>query len=101
MSSGLQDADQGRGRPLAPAQGLLTMKPWSVIAAAVLLPGPGQVLLGRPMRGLLLLFRTVIFGAITYHLLTDATTSRVGRFSGGYAVWVLSVVEVTRMACRR
>ena len=76
------------------------MRPWLVIVAAVLVPGSGHVLLGRPMRGLLLLFWMIILGAITYRL-TGETTSAVGRFSGGFAVWALSVVEVARMARRR
>ena len=70
------------------------------IIAAIVVPGSGHVLLGRPMRGLLLLFWMLIFGFITFHL-TSATTSPVGRFSGGFAIWAISVVEVARMTRRR
>ena len=76
------------------------VKLWMATTAAILVPGSGHVLLGRPMRGLLLLFWMIIFATITYHL-TPETVSRVGRLSGGFAVWAISVVEVTRMAARR
>ena len=77
------------------------MRPWMATAAAIVVPGSGHVLLGRPMRGLILLFWMIIFAAITYHLAPE-TVSRVGRLSGGFAVWAIYVVEVARLApCRR
>lgn len=69
-------------------------------AAAIVVPGSGHVLLGRPMRGLLLLFWMIVFAAITYQL-APANVSRIGRFSGGFAVWAISVVEVARLAALR
>ena len=73
---------------------------WLIVLAAACVPGSGHVLLGRPMRGLILLFWMIIFAAITWHLAPD-TVSRVGRLSGGFAVWAISVVEVARVAARR
>ncbi len=70
------------------------------IAAALVVPGSGHVLLGRPMRGLMLCFWMILFAVITWHL-TPEHISRVGRLSGGIAVWVISVVEVARLAARR
>jgi hypothetical protein len=73
------------------------MRAWLAIASAVVVPGSGHVLLGRPMRGLVLLFWMIILGYITFQLSND-TISPVGRFAGGIAVWALSVVEVWRIA---
>ena len=78
----------------------MTMRLWTATAAAIVVPGSGHVLLGRPMRGLILLFWMIIFAAITYHLAPE-TVSRGGRLSGGFAVWAISVVEVARLAARK
>ena len=75
------------------------MRPALIVAAAVVVPGSGHVLLGRPWRGLIFLFWMIIFGVITFHLTTVAI-SPVGRLSGGLAVWALSIVEAYRLACR-
>ncbi|MFA5863323.1 MAG: hypothetical protein WC975_01400 [Phycisphaerae bacterium] len=72
------------------------MKAWVAIASAVVVPGSGHVLLGRPMRGLMMLFWMVLFGFITFHLTTEKI-SLIGRFSGGLAVWAISVLEVCRI----
>ncbi len=69
---------------------------WLLMVAALLIPGSGHVLLGRPMRGLLLLFWMCILAFVTFRL-SNETISIVGRFSGGIAVWVLSVLEVSRL----
>ena len=76
------------------------MRPWMATAAAIVVPGSGHVVLGRPMRGLILLFWMIIFATITWHLAPE-TVSRVGRLSGGFAVWAISVVEVARLAARK
>lgn len=73
------------------------MKPWLAVAGAIVVPGSGHVLLGRPMRGLILLFWMLIFGYLTFQLSGEAV-SPIGRFAGGIAVWALSVVEVWRLA---
>jgi hypothetical protein len=76
------------------------MRPWLAIAAAVIIPGSGHVLLNRPMRGLLLLFWMIILGYITFRL-TAENISAVGRLSGGIAVWAISVVEAANLVRRR
>jgi hypothetical protein len=76
------------------------MPSWLVIAAAIIVPGSGHVLQGRPMRGLLLLFWMIIFGYITFHL-TRENVTMIGRLSGGIAVWAISVVEVAHLSHRR
>jgi hypothetical protein len=75
------------------------MKAWLALVGAVVVPGAGHVLLGRPMRGLILLFWMIILGYITFQLSSPAV-SPIGRFAGGIAVWVLSVVEIWRMTSR-
>ncbi|WP_459930137.1 hypothetical protein [Desulfosporosinus burensis] len=63
------------------------------IIAAMIIPGSGYLFLSRPMRGLVMLFWMCIFGYITFKL-TSPDISVIGRYSGGIAVWVISVLEV-------
>jgi len=68
----------------------------AVFLSAVFIPGSGFVWLGKPARGLLYLAWIVFFGYLTYHL-TTARISPVGRYSGGLAIWALSLVEMYRL----
>lgn len=70
-------------------------KRWLPLIAAIIIPGSGYVLLGKPLRALQMLFFMGFFGYVTFNL-TSETTSPLGRFAGGFAVWALSVVEVSR-----
>jgi hypothetical protein len=76
------------------------MSRWLPVISAAIIPGSGHVILGRPMRGLVFLFWMVIAGYITYHL-TMETTSLIGRLSGGLAVWVISILEVSKISRSR
>ncbi|HBP65911.1 MAG TPA: hypothetical protein DD730_17060 [Desulfosporosinus sp.] len=69
------------------------MPEWFPVLAAFIVPGSGYVLLSRPMRGLVMIFWMCIFGYITFQL-SAANISIIGRFSGGIAVWVISILEV-------
>jgi len=73
------------------------MNPWLPILAAFLIPGAGHVLLGQAKRGLLMVFWVAVFGMITLQL-SDPGRSFVGRFAGGFAIWVLSILDVARMS---
>lgn len=73
------------------------MPAWLPVIAAMIIPGSGYVLLSRPMRGLLMVFWMFIFGFITFNL-SSTDISVIGRYSGGIAVWVMSVIEVYRIA---
>lgn len=42
----------------------------------------------------------MVMGFITYQL-TEDTRSFIGRYSGGFAVWVLSVIEVHAMVFKK
>lgn len=68
-----------------------------MIVSAMIIPGSGHVVLGKPVRGLLLVFWMFVFGYITFHL-TIPEISLVGRWSGGIAVWFLSMLEVRKLA---
>lgn len=70
------------------------------IIAAMIIPGSGYLFLSRPMRGLLMLFWMCIFAYITFQL-TTPQISVIGRYSGGIAVWVISVLEVYHMTDKR
>ena len=76
------------------------MPAWGPVMAAFLVPGSGYVLLSRPMRGLVMIFWMCIFGYITFQL-SSANISVIGRYSGGIAVWVISVLEVYHITRRK
>jgi hypothetical protein len=69
------------------------MPAWAPLLASFVIPGSGYVLLARPMRGLVMIFWMIIFGYITFQL-TSQSISFVGRYAGGIAVWVISILEV-------
>lgn len=76
------------------------MPAWVPILATIFVPGSGYVLLSRPMRGLLMVFWMLIFGYVTFRL-TSTHISVIGRFSGGIAIWVISVLEVYRLTRKK
>lgn len=76
------------------------MPAWGPVMAAFLVPGSGYVLLARPMRGLVMIFWMCIFGYITFQL-SSPNISVIGRYSGGIAVWVISVLEVYHITRRK
>lgn len=69
------------------------------LLSTILIPGSGYVFLGRPMRGLVMLFWMIIFGYLTF-MISSPEISFIGRISGGLAVWMLSVIEVYRAISR-
>lgn len=79
---------------------VLKLPRWGIILAAVLVPGAGYVLTGRPYRALIFLFFMGFFGFVTFQL-TGTNISPIGRFSGGLAVWALSVLELVGNKRRR
>jgi len=71
------------------------MPPWLILISALVVPGSGHVFLGRPHRGLVMLFWMVILGFMTFRL-APPQAGFIGQISGGAAVWALSVIDVTR-----
>lgn len=76
------------------------LKFWMLMLLAMMIPSSGYVFLGKSMRGLMMLMWMFVFAFITWHL-TDESISFVGRMSGGFAVWTLSIMEVYRFGKRR
>ena len=71
--------------------------PWTVLAAAVLLPGTGQVLNGSPQRGLVFLFFMVMLGRVSLNLM-PSHASFIGRNIGGVFIYGISVIDAYRHA---
>ncbi len=63
------------------------------VFAGMLIPAAGHLMIGRYQRGFIMLVWMLVMGFITYKL-TDESISFVGRFSGGFAIYLLSVLDV-------
>ena len=73
------------------------VNPYLVLAAAILLPGTGQVLNRQPVRGLTFVFFIILLGAFT--LKTAAQdVSIIGKLSGGLFVYGLSIIDAYKLA---
>ncbi|MDZ4093593.1 MAG: hypothetical protein U1D35_01625 [Paracoccaceae bacterium] len=71
--------------------------PYLVLAAALVLPGTGQVLNREPGRGLMFLFFILLLGGFT--LKTAALdVSLVGKFAGGIFVYAMAVFDAYKRA---
>jgi len=66
------------------------------LISSLVVPGSGFVIIGKPIRGLMYLVWIIFFGCITFKL-TSPEVSLIGRFSGGLAVWTLSLLELYRL----
>lgn len=71
--------------------------PYLVLAAAILLPGSGHVMLGIATRGLQFIFFMVILAWITTKF-APADASFLGRHAGGFLIYALSVLDAYRIA---
>lgn len=71
--------------------------PLAVLALAAVLPGMGHVAIGRPFRGLMFVFYTLLLGIITVNL-ADPDRSVLGRYAGGILVYAISVMDAYRLA---
>lgn len=73
------------------------LNPYLVLAAAIVLPGAGQVLNRQPFRGLLFLFFMFLLGG--YTLKTAAPdVSLLGKFAGGVFVYAMAIFDAYRHA---
>lgn len=73
------------------------VNPWLILAAAILLPGAGQVLNRQPVRGLILVFFVILLGAFTLKT-ADPGVSFVGKFAGGLFVWAMAIFDAYHTA---
>lgn len=73
------------------------LSPRLVLAAALILPGTGQVLNRQPVRGLMFLFFILLLGG--YTLKTAAPdVSIIGKLSGGIFVYAMSIFDAYKQA---
>ena len=71
--------------------------PRLVLAAAILLPGAGQVINREPVRGLIFLFFLLLLGGFT--LKTAAPeVSMVGKLAGGIFVYAMAIFDAYKRA---
>lgn len=66
--------------------------PFFVLAAALLLPGMGQVLNGMLVRAWIMLFFALSLGVVSWHM-TTPEHSFVGRRAGGFFVYAVMVMD--------
>jgi hypothetical protein len=71
--------------------------PYLILAAAIILPASGHVLLRVPARGLQFLFFMVVLGWVTAKI-APADASFVGRHAGGFLIYALSVLDAYKIA---
>ena len=71
--------------------------PYLVLAAAILLPGSGQVWNGTPFRGLVFLFFILLLGTVTL-LTAGPEVSLVGKLAGGIFVYAISILDAYKIA---
>jgi len=64
-----------------------------ILFSSIVIPCSGYVVMQRHNRGLIMLMWIFAMGYITYHL-TSPEAPFLYRFSGGFAVWFFSVIEV-------
>lgn len=67
-----------------------------MLFSALIVPGSGHVLAGRPVRGLFYVFWIFSMGYITW-MITDASVDFVLRCTGGILVWIASVAEINQI----
>ena len=75
------------------------VKVFAVVLLSMVIPGSGYVLLGKSVRGIMMLMWMFMFGYVTYKL-TSVDISLIGRLSGGLGVWTISVVETHKLALK-
>ncbi|MGE0210661.1 MAG: hypothetical protein AB7S41_03115 [Parvibaculaceae bacterium] len=71
--------------------------PYLVLAAAVVLPGAGQLLNGQAPRALQFLFFIVVLGWVSSHLAPPGV-SFLGRYAGGIFIYAMAVYDAYRTA---
>lgn len=74
-----------------------TIKRILTLISAMIIPGSGHVVLKKPVRGLMLVFWMLAMGFITYNI-TDESISFLGRYAGGFLVYILSILEVWKIS---
>jgi hypothetical protein len=71
--------------------------PYVILAAAILLPGFGYVLLGQTRRGFTMQMFMIVFAFVTWHL-APAEATLIGKLAGGIFLYALTIPESYRTA---
>jgi hypothetical protein len=71
--------------------------PLAVLAAAIVLPGSGQVINREPFRGLIFLFFMLLLGGFTL-VTARPEVSLVGKLAGGLFVYAISIFDAYKKA---
>ncbi|PQV56810.1 hypothetical protein LX70_02384 [Defluviimonas denitrificans] len=71
--------------------------PYLVLAAAIVLPGSGQVLNRQPVRGLVFVFFILLLGGYTLKT-AGADVSIVGKLAGGIFVYAMAIFDAYKQA---
>ena len=74
-----------------------TINPYLVLAAALVVPGSGHLLVGRQQRGLVFLFFMLVLGWTSWHVMPE-NGSFVMRHAGALLVYGLSVLDAYKLA---
>lgn len=75
----------------------LPPNPYLVLAAAIVLPGAGQVLNKEPLRGLIFVFFVCLLGGFTL-MTASPHISFIGKFAGGFFVWAMAIFDAYKRA---
>ncbi len=73
------------------------LNPFLVLAAALVLPGSGQVANGQPLRGLTFLFFILLLGGYTLKT-AGPDVSIIGKLAGGIFVYAMSLFDAYKHA---
>lgn len=79
------------------ATGERPRNPYLVLAAAIVIPGAGQVLNGQAPRALQFLFFIVVLGWVSSHL-APPEVSFLGRYAGGVFIYALAIFDAYKTA---
>ncbi len=71
--------------------------PYLVLASAIVLPGSGQVLNRKPVRGLVFVFFILLLGGYTLKT-AGADVSIVGKLAGGIFVYAMAIFDAYKQA---
>lgn len=76
------------------------MNPYLVLAIGAVLPGCGQVINRRPVRGLMFVFFILLLGAFTLKT-ASPDVSIIGKLAGGIFVYAMSILDAYQHARAR
>ena len=73
------------------------LNPYLVLATDIVLPGMGQVLNAKPVRGLQFVFFMLLLGWITAKTAAP-DVSMIGKYAGGIFIYAISILDAYRTA---